>query len=79
MKTRIVNIRRQRRSCGGSAVLLLLALLAVMLMLIAANAAVLNRLEKDMKGMEIRQIQRLDASAKPQLRPAQEATNQPAR
>jgi type VI protein secretion system component VasK len=79
MKTRIDYIRRQRRSTGGSAVLVLLALLAVMLMLIAANTAVLNRLEKDMTGLEKRQIQRLDASAKTQLRPAQEATNQPAR
>ncbi len=75
MKTRIANIRSQRRSSGGFAVLVVLALLAVMLMLIAANTAVLNRVEQDLKGVEKRQIQRLDASAKPQLRPGQTDTN----
>lgn len=69
MKTRIANIRSQRRSSGGFAVLVVLALLAVMLMLIAANTAVLNRVEQDLKGVEKRQIQRLDRVRKAAIAP----------
>jgi hypothetical protein len=78
MKTRFAKIRRSRRPPGGSALVVLLALLTVMLLLLAANTAALNRLTQEVKGVEKRQIQRLSPSAKPQLRPAQSATNQPA-
>jgi hypothetical protein len=77
MKTGIAHSRRSRRSSGGSAVLVLLALLSVMLMLIAANTAALNRLTREVKGLEKRQVQRLDPSSRPPLRPSQTATNLP--
>jgi cell division protein FtsB len=78
MKTRFTNLRRARRSQGGSAVVVMLALLAVMLMLIAANVATLNRLNREVKGLEKQQMQRLDPSLKPPLHPFQAATNSPA-
>jgi hypothetical protein len=78
MKTRFANSRRPRRAQGGSAVLVMLTLLTVMLMLLAANTATLNRLNREVKGLEKRQIQRLNPSAKPPLRPLQNATNLPA-
>jgi hypothetical protein len=77
MKTRSANARRSRRSPGFSAVLVLLILLSVMLMLIAVNVAAMNRLTREIKGVEKRQIQRLDPTSKPPLRPAQTATNLP--
>ena len=77
MKIRPANFRRLRRSPGGSAVIVLLALLSVVLMLIAINIATLNRLTREVKGVEKRQIQRLDPSSKRPLRPAQTATNAP--
>jgi len=77
MKTRPANFRRSRRSPSGSAVIVLLALLSVMLMLIAINTATLNRLTREVKGLEKRQTQRLDPSLKPPLRPSQTATNAP--
>jgi hypothetical protein len=77
MKPRPANFRRSRRSRGGSAVIVLLALLSVMLVLITINTATLNRLTREVKGLEKRQSQRLDPSAKPVLRPAQTATNLP--
>jgi cell division protein FtsB len=78
MKTRFTSLRRARRSQGGSAVVVMLALLAVMLMLIAANVATLNRLNREVKGLEKRQMQRLDPSSKlpPHAYPA--STNLPA-
>jgi hypothetical protein len=76
MKTRLTNF--PRRSRGGSAVLVLLALLTVMLILIEVNTAALNRLEREVKGLEKEQVQRLAPSAKPQLRAGQTATNRPA-
>jgi hypothetical protein len=76
MKTRSTNF--PRRSRGGSAVLVLLVLLTVMLILIEVNTAALNRLEREVKGLEKEQVQRLNPSAKPPLRPGQTATNRPA-
>jgi hypothetical protein len=78
MKTPLSNSRRLRRSQGGSAVVVMLALLTVMIMLIAANVATLNRLNREVKGLEKRQVQRLDPSLKPALHPWQTATNSPA-
>jgi hypothetical protein len=78
MKTRFANVRRQRRSTSGSAIVVLLVLIAIMLALIAANTAALDRLTREVRGLEKRQIQRLDPSAKPPVRSAPEATNQPA-
>jgi hypothetical protein len=79
MKTRFANFRRSRRPPGGSVlVVVLLVLLSVMLLLIAVNTATLNRLTREVKAIEKRQIQRLDPSAKPPPRPAQGATNFPA-
>ena len=77
MKTCPAKFRRSRRPPGGSAVLVLLALLTVMVMLVMANTATLNRLSREVKGMEKRQTQRLDPSSKPQVRPSQSATNEP--
>jgi hypothetical protein len=57
--------------------LVLLTLLGVMLILISVNASALNRLTREVKGIEKRQIQRLASSAKPQAPPAQTATNFP--
>jgi hypothetical protein len=76
MKTRFANSSRHSR--GGSAILVLLVLLSVMLILIEVNTAALNRLEREVKGLEKEQIQRLNPSAKPPLRTAQTATNRPA-
>lgn len=78
MKTHFANARRPRRAPGGSAVLVLLALLTVMVMLIAINTATLNRLAREVKGLEKRQIQRLEPSVKTPSRPSQTSTNQPA-
>jgi len=78
MKTHFANLRRSRRSPGGSAVVVLLALLSVMLVLIVANTATLNRLTQEVKGMEKRQIQRLNPTPNSPTRPSQSATNQPA-
>jgi len=75
MKTRSPN--SCRRSQGFSAVLVLLVLLSVMIILLAVNTEALNRLEREVKGLEKQQIQRLAPSAKPPLRPAQTATNPP--
>jgi hypothetical protein len=77
MKTRSSKIRGPRPSQGGSAVVAILALLTVMLMLIAANVATLNRLNREVKGLEKRQMQRLDPSLKPMPHPYQPATNPP--
>jgi len=76
MKTRLEKCRRSRRSQGGSAVVVLLGMLSVMLILLAANTAALNRLSREVKGIEKHQIQRLDPSTKLQPRPTQTATNQ---
>jgi hypothetical protein len=77
MKTRFANSPRARRSCGGSAVVAMVALLAVMVILIAANTASLNRLTREVKGLEKQQIQRLATTAKALSPPSQTATNQP--
>jgi hypothetical protein len=53
-----------------------ICLLLVMLALIAANAAAMNRLTREVKGLEKRQIQRLAPSPKP-VRPSPTATNLP--
>jgi hypothetical protein len=77
MKTRAFKIRRPRPCQGGSAVVAILALLTVMLMLVAANVATLNRLSREVKGLEKRQMQRLDPSLKATPHPSQTATNLP--
>ena len=77
MKIRVSNSPPSRRSQGGFAVVVILALLTVMLLLVAANAATLNRLNREVKGLEKRQIQRLDPSLSPRLHPYQTATNSP--
>ncbi len=78
MKTRSSKIRCLRPFQGGSAVVAILALLTVMLMLIAANVGTLNRLSREVKGLEKRQRQRLDPSLKPAPHPYPPATNAPA-
>ena len=55
----------------------MLATLSVMVMLLAINVAALNRLSREVKGVERRQIQRLDPSHKPPFRASQTVTNQP--
>jgi hypothetical protein len=77
MKTRLFKIRPSRRRPGFTAIVILLALLTVMVMLVMANTAALNRLHQEVKGMEKHQIQRLDPTSQPPMRPTQSATNQP--
>jgi len=74
MKTHFSNSRPRRR--GFSALLVLLVLLSVILVLLAVNTEALNRLEREVKGLEKQQIQRLAPSAKPE-RPSPSATNRP--
>jgi hypothetical protein len=52
-------------------------LLAASLILIAVNTGTENRLEREIKGVENRQIQRLDPSAKPRLPHAETENYQP--
>jgi len=60
MKTCIRPKRRVRER--ASAVLVFMAILAVMLLVVAANLKTLNHLRDDLKLLERRQIQRLQAS-----------------
>jgi hypothetical protein len=76
MKTSIDNFRGSRRSRGGSAVVALLALLSALLLLLAANTGALNRLNRELKGIEKHQIERLAPTAKGQTRSSQTVTNQ---
>jgi hypothetical protein len=76
MKTHLDNFRRSRRDRGGSAVVALLAMLSAMVILLAANTGALNRLNRELKGIEKHQIERLDPAAKGQTRWSQTVTNQ---
>ena len=52
----------ERPRQNGSAVLLFITLLAIMLMLITANSSALLHLHRELKLLERRQIERLNAS-----------------
>jgi len=57
---RSVHVRRH--SQDGSAVLVLLALLVIMAMLVTANSSTLLHLHREMKLLDQRQAERLNAS-----------------
>jgi Zn-dependent protease len=58
--SRSIVSRRYRQ--GGSAVLVLLILLVIMLMLITANSSTLLHLHRELKLLDQRQVERLNAS-----------------
>jgi len=61
MKTsRFKSCRHSRQS--GSAVLIFITLLAIMLMLITANSSALLHLHRELKLLDQRQVERLNAS-----------------
>jgi hypothetical protein len=61
MKTsRFKSSRHSRQS--GSAVLIFITLLAIMLMLITANSSALLHLHRELKLLDRRQVERLNAS-----------------
>jgi Tfp pilus assembly protein FimT len=61
MKTSRFNLSRRHRQ-SGSAVLVFIALLAIMLMLITANSSTLLHLHRELKLLDQRQVERLNAS-----------------
>jgi hypothetical protein len=61
MKLSRYNLSRCRRQ-SGSVVLFLIALLAIMLMLITANSSTLIHLHRELKLLDQRQVERLNAS-----------------
>jgi len=58
-----LTVDSRRRRQRGSAVLILLILLAIMLLLAAANSSALLQLHHELKLLEHRQVQRLDAGS----------------
>ena len=61
MKISRFKFPRCRRQ-GGSAVLIFITLLAIMLMLITANSSALLHLHRELKLLDQRQVERLNAS-----------------
>jgi hypothetical protein len=61
MKVSRFNLSRRRRQ-SGSAVLIFITLLAIMLMLITANSSALLHLHRELKLLDQRQVERLNAS-----------------
>ncbi len=61
MKTSLADLSPRRRQ-DGSTVLVLITLLAIMVMLATANSKALFHLHREIKLLETRQIQRLNAS-----------------
>jgi len=61
MKTSRFNPSRHHRQ-SGSAVLIFITLLAIMLMLITANSSALLHLHRELKLLDQRQVERLNAS-----------------
>jgi Tfp pilus assembly protein FimT len=61
MKVSRCNLARRHRQ-SGSAVLVFIALLAIMLMLITANSSTLLHLHRELKLLDQRQVERLNAS-----------------
>jgi hypothetical protein len=61
MKISRFNLSRRHRQ-SGSAVLVFIALLAIMLMLITANSSTLLHLHRELKLLDQRQVERLNAS-----------------
>ena len=61
MKVSRFNLSRHHRQ-GGSAVLIFITLLAIMLMLITANSSTLLHLHRELKLLDQRQVERLNAS-----------------
>jgi len=61
MRTSRFNPSRHRRQ-NGSAVLIFITLLAIMMMLITANSSALLHLHRELKLLDRRQVERLNAS-----------------
>ena len=61
MKIPASNVSRRRRQ-GGSAVVFFIILLAIMLVLITANSSALLHLHRELKLLDQRQVERLNAS-----------------
>jgi hypothetical protein len=61
MKISRFNLSRRHRQ-SGSAVLIFITLLAIMLMLITANSSTLLHLHRELKLLDQRQVERLNAS-----------------
>jgi len=61
MKTSFADFSQRRRQ-NGSTVLVLITLLVIMVMLATANSKALFHLHREIKLLETRQIQRLNAS-----------------
>ena len=61
MKVSRFNLARRHRQ-SGSAVLIFITLLAIMLMLITANSSALLQLHRELKLLDQRQVERLNAS-----------------
>ena len=61
MKISRFNLSRRHRQ-SGSAVLIFITLLAIMLMLITANSSALLHLHRELKLLDQRQVERLNAS-----------------
>jgi hypothetical protein len=61
MKISRFNFSRRHRQ-SGSAVLIFITLLAIMLMLITANSSALLHLHRELKLLDQRQVERLNAS-----------------
>ena len=61
MKTTFADFSKHRRQ-NGSTVLVLITLLVIMVMLATANSKALFHLHREIKLLETRQIQRLNAS-----------------
>ena len=61
MKVSRFNLSRHHRQ-SGSAVVIFITLLAIMLMLITANSSTLLHLHRELKLLDQRQVERLNAS-----------------
>jgi hypothetical protein len=61
MKVSRFNLLQRHRQ-SGSAVLIFITLLAIMLMLITANSSTLLHLHRELKLLDQRQVERLNAS-----------------
>lgn len=61
MKISRFNFSRRHRQ-SGSAVMIFITLLAIMLMLITANSSTLLHLHRELKLLDQRQVERLNAS-----------------
>jgi len=61
MKTAFVDFSKHRRQ-DGSTVLVLITLLAIIVLLATANSKALFHLHREIKLLEIRQVERLNAS-----------------